>query len=303
MEGVRKAFAAVGWIVTGQGPTQSSTHVEEDYLCLECAHGKLDQATLDRVLAQVGILSAEYDGDIEGLERPATITIDAEWWDKCTDLRNLVRVLSSAHGSGKISNRKLWLCACAAGRLCKRRWQGKVGRVVDVLERFADGAASESELLVARNTNLGFAADPPFGAEEGPFWADPNGLMTRMIDAAHDDLTRVHCEEECIGAADPQGSERISATAQAELIAVVRDVVGNPFRPVRFEASWLLWSNGTVPKIGQAIYEERAFEWLPILADALLDAGCNNEHIIAHCRLLGTHVRGCWVVDLVLNKL
>src|SRR6516225_8084312 len=103
MEGVRKAFAAVGWIVTGQGPTQSSTHVEEDYLCLECAHGKLDQATLDRVLAQVGILSAEYDGDIEGLERPATITIDAEWWDKCTDLRTLARVLSSAHMSAKIS--------------------------------------------------------------------------------------------------------------------------------------------------------------------------------------------------------
>jgi hypothetical protein len=66
---VRKAFAALGWAVTGQGPAQSSTHVEEDYLGLESDDGKLDPATLDRVLAQVGILSADYDGDVDGLRR------------------------------------------------------------------------------------------------------------------------------------------------------------------------------------------------------------------------------------------
>jgi hypothetical protein len=57
-----------------------------------------------------------------------------------------------------------------------------------------------------------------------------------------------------------------------------------------------------VPKIAQGIYEERAFDRLPILHDALLDAGCDNEDMLTHCRSEGPHVRGCWVVDLILGK-
>jgi hypothetical protein len=69
MQEVRRAFAALGWAVTGQAPTQSSTHPEEDYLCLESDDGKLDQVALEQALAQVGILAAEYDGDVDGLKR------------------------------------------------------------------------------------------------------------------------------------------------------------------------------------------------------------------------------------------
>ena len=62
------------------------------------------------------------------------------------------------------------------------------------------------------------------------------------------------------------------------------------------------WNDGTVRKIAQAIYDERAFDRLPILADALEDAGCDNADILNHCRNGGEHVRGCWVVDLLLGK-
>ncbi len=82
----------------------------------------------------------------------------------------------------------------------------------------------------------------------------------------------------------------------------VRDVFGNPFQKVRIDSVWLAWNDATVPRIAQAIYDERAFDRLPILADALEDAGCDNADLLAHCRGDGPHVRGCWVVDLLLGK-
>ncbi len=65
---------------------------------------------------------------------------------------------------------------------------------------------------------------------------------------------------------------------------------------------WLAWNDGAIPKMAQAIYDDRAFDRLPILADALEDAGCDNQEILDHCRSNGEHVRGCWVVDLILGK-
>jgi len=84
--------------------------------------------------------------------------------------------------------------------------------------------------------------------------------------------------------------------------ALIHDIFGNPFRPVAVETSWLAWNAGTVVKLAQAIYDDRAFDRLPILADALEDAGCTNADILEHCRGGGEHVRGCWVVDLLLGK-
>ena len=67
-------------------------------------------------------------------------------------------------------------------------------------------------------------------------------------------------------------------------------------------AQLLAWNDGTVAKIAQAIHDERAFKRMPILADALEDAGCDNADMLRHCREPGEHVRGCWVVDLLLGK-
>jgi hypothetical protein len=61
-------------------------------------------------------------------------------------------------------------------------------------------------------------------------------------------------------------------------------------------------NEGTVPQIAQAIYTDRAFDRLPVLADALEDAGCADASILDHCRQPGEHVRGCWVLDLLLGK-
>ncbi|HET6573028.1 MAG TPA: hypothetical protein VFG68_05455 [Fimbriiglobus sp.] len=61
------------------------------------------------------------------------------------------------------------------------------------------------------------------------------------------------------------------------------------------------WLTSTAVDLARAIYEGRAFDRLPILADALQDAGCDDEQLLAHCRSEGPHVRGCWAVDLVLG--
>jgi len=82
----------------------------------------------------------------------------------------------------------------------------------------------------------------------------------------------------------------------------VRDIFGNPFRPVTLDPAWLRWNDGCAVAIAQRIYDERRFEDMPILADALEEAGCTNGDVLSHCRAPGEHVRGCWVVDLVLEK-
>jgi hypothetical protein len=81
-----------------------------------------------------------------------------------------------------------------------------------------------------------------------------------------------------------------------------REIFGNPFRPVAIAPAWLAWNDGTVPKLAQTIYDDRRFDLLPILADALEEAGCDHADILTHCRGPGPHVRGCWVVDLLLGK-
>src|SRR4029078_9800612 len=81
--------------------------------------------------------------------------------------------------------------------------------------------------------------------------------------------------------------------------ALLRDVFGNPFRPARFSADW---RTDTAAALARQMYESRGFDAMPILADALQDAGCDSDDILSHCRGPGPHVRGCWVVDLVLGN-
>jgi hypothetical protein len=83
-------------------------------------------------------------------------------------------------------------------------------------------------------------------------------------------------------------------------VAILRDIFGNPFRLVEFAPAW---RTSTAVALASQMYGSRDFAAMPILADALQDAGCDNEDMLNHCRdPKATHVRGCWVVDLVLGK-
>jgi hypothetical protein len=86
---------------------------------------------------------------------------------------------------------------------------------------------------------------------------------------------------------------------QATHVRFIRDLFGNPFRQTSFEPNWL---TPNVIDLAQTIYQDRSFENMPMLADALMDAGCNNDDILEHCRLPNEHIRGCWVLDQILGK-
>src|SRR5262249_37759649 len=83
---------------------------------------------------------------------------------------------------------------------------------------------------------------------------------------------------------DPGAWERARLHEQAGQAELVRDVFGNPFRHVTVNASWLTTYEGRVTKLAKGIYSQRGFDRLPILADALEDAGCDNADLLAHCR-------------------
>jgi hypothetical protein len=101
-------------------------------------------------------------------------------------------------------------------------------------------------------------------------------------------------------------TEKLADNMVQQQIALVRDIFGNPFRPVTLSPAW---STSTVISLARTIYDARQLpsglfdnQRLGVLADALEDAGCNNADILGHLRGSGEHVRGCWVVDLVLGR-
>jgi hypothetical protein len=206
----------------------------------------------------------------------------------------------------RTSQRKLRLLAVAG---CRRlsQWftQTWCLDAIDVAEQYADGRETAEELADAAfltrgvNDSISTSLDSVLqlisveelnatDAARGVAFADGGEAAFNALAAGL-----------CI--ARVKGTENV-AREEAALACLFREVFGNPFRPLTPNSSWLSWTDGTIPKLAQAIYEEHAFDRLSILADALEDAGCTDAAILAHCRSAGEHVRGCWVVDLLLGK-
>ena len=111
------------------------------------------------------------------------------------------------------------------------------------------------------------------------------------------DCTLATSEMVAVAVGRQAGNPRDERRAHCGLL---RDIFGNPFRPVAFDPAW---GTDTAVSLARLMYDLRDFGAMPILADALQDAGCEDEQILVHCRDANqVHVRGCWVVDLVLGK-
>jgi len=198
---------------------------------------------------------------------------------------------------GRASERKLRLLACA----CCRAWDPDLSlsdfarTAVLTTERYVDGQASREEReaasVVAREAYYLTVQQQGRGARAA-WLARLAGWGSGSRDGHLARLTVMN---------DPDVWRRMGVPRQA-LLPLVRCIFGNPFLAVAVDPSWLAWGGGTVPAVAAAIYEERAFDRTPILADALEDAGCDNAGILDHLRRLGPHARGCWVIDLLLGK-
>ncbi|MDY3557286.1 hypothetical protein R5W24_006474 [Gemmata sp. JC717] len=203
------------------------------------------------------------------------------------------------------SERKRRLLSVA---FCRRAWhlltQKRSRRAVEVAERYADGEATTDELRAACA-----AAEQADHLDEGPIiWGGEvagAALIAADRDPSPEDVA--HIVAKGVGwsgalaaASDVSGTNHTFERAErAVLCELVRDVLGNPFRSVVFFPEW---RTETVRDLAARMYESRDFGAMPILADALQDAGCDSDDILDHCRGDGPHVRGCWVVDLVLGK-
>jgi hypothetical protein len=196
------------------------------------------------------------------------------------------------HLRGRGSNRKLRLYACAC---CRRFWpllrDERGRRAVEVAEQYADGLTGYAELKGAQGPAKDAWRELD-RAHRGAAWGTPEMWRTRAAAQAAATTGREAWRAAWDVADEFQGGHPDA----------LRDVFGNPFRPTPIDPAWLAWTDGAVVKLAQAIYEDRAFDRLPILADALEEAGCADAELLGHLRGPGPHARGCWALDLLLGR-
>jgi hypothetical protein len=202
---------------------------------------------------------------------------EAEWLT-CANPHPMLECLRA-----KPSDRKLRLFAVACSR---RVWNliDPLGQsAVDVAEAYADGLTDPDEMRAVRLACQGAGGQASwYAAASKPEVAARNAARSAQAGVAGNPLL---------------GTDAGELLAQAGLL---REIFGPlPFRPMRLDLSLL---TPTVVQMAQTIYDDRAFDRMPVLADALVKAGCDNDEILGHCRGPGPHVRGCWVVDLILSK-
>jgi hypothetical protein len=207
--------------------------------------------------------------------------------------------------------------------------------VVQAAELFADGRISEKEMTEARDAVL-----PAFvrlhGAEEeasaaaisaagipapkmpffeqlldafyDPWWEDEfdkgDAHAPAVVTARHAAWASAYTQ-----ARRPLSGSPDELAARRKEVGFLRELFGNPFHPVALAPAVLAWNDATVVRLAQAAYDERHMPEgtlengrLAVLADALEEAGCRDADILGHCRSGGEHVRGCWVIDLLLGK-
>jgi len=223
-------------------------------------------------------------------------------WAVCTAPHRMLRFLRD---SENISRRQERLFAVA---VCRRLWpllnDQRSRQAIELAERAADAYVPEREL-----------DQVSAAAEEA--WEE---LVELAETGRHADLRAAEAAAHAASYASSPSltlavlEEVLEATEEAAFFnsregedaaqaAVLRDIVGNPFRRSPLvDPSWLGWNGDIIPALARTISDVHAFDRLSILADALEDAGCTDRVILDHCRGPGPHVRGCWVVDLILGK-
>ncbi len=224
--------------------------------------------------------------------------MDSESWEQSRNLQKMIRSVDPSRCDRKL---RLFAVAC-----CRRVWDlitdPAAQRLVELTEQFADGVIDREALRdvwsEAPDHPRAERATKQAAAFDCASWRAATDSYTR---AAHDAETAVgeainepDSPEVRVRKFELRGRER---SAQLHLL---REVLGNPFRPTPFVPTW---RTDTAILLARQVYESHDFSAMPILADALQDVGCDSADVLDHCRDANqVHVRGCWVVDLVLGK-
>jgi hypothetical protein len=250
--------------------------------------------------------------------------VDEAEWQACTDPQKMLRALRRGAGLRKV---RLFGAACLRrvwGRLTDERCR----QAVEVAERYADGQATGDELAAAGAQarrallELRLAALGVFYAGR----ADRLAVLGEATEAARlasalpeaavaltapgyafspGEVASLAARGLAWGAGGPASGAGALPGVVAEgaaQCALLRDLFGDRGHAVPVNPAVLAWNDGTVVRLARAMYEAGDFRNMGLLADALLDAGCADEELLAHCRNGGGHVRGCFAVDAILGK-
>jgi hypothetical protein len=229
-------------------------------------------------------------------------------WVSGTDSTELIRACGSHVAT---HDRKLRLFAVECWR---RVWADQTGeqerRVVELFAGYVDGTVSPGEwfegfsgaggVQLPDHIQFLLRPDPVKAATRSARHASGSLGLRRAWAAVSVDVEAPFEQRMRASNQRYEFGARVHRAESEAQCHILRDIFGNPFRPVAFD---LAWRTDTAVSLARQMYEGRDFSLMPILADALQDAGCEHPDVLAHCRdPAGTHVRGCWVVDLVLGK-
>ncbi|VTR93315.1 Uncharacterized protein OS=Sorangium cellulosum (strain So ce56) GN=sce5710 PE=4 SV=1 [Gemmata massiliana] len=200
--------------------------------------------------------------------------------------------------AGKKSDRKLRLFAVACCDRISHLIPTEPSRhCVEVARRLADGSERPGErraAVIAAMADEGTTSAAACVSAVSAYEAAIRTADHAAVAVAREQYPELYESGERI----PEWYDVIGIESIAQCV-LLREIFGNPFRPVVFSPSW---RTSTAVALAAQMYESREFGALPILADALQDAGCDNADVLNHGRGEGPHVRGCWVVDSVLGK-
>jgi hypothetical protein len=240
----------------------------------------------------------------------AEVSVTEAEWQVTTDVSGMLCCLREQHGARrrKAGKRKLRLFGCGC---CRRLWDwmddARSREAVVVAERLADGLARTGEVEEAQARAMealqvaNAASSAVEGGARGCDWphASPRWAAQAAFCVLDDRLGNAAF----VAVVPAPYPEHPTATTLGPMhrwqADALRCLFANPFRPIAVVGTWC---TSTALALARQMYESRDFSAMPILADALQDAGCDNDDILSHCRGDGPHVRGCWVVDLVLGK-
>jgi hypothetical protein len=254
----------------------------------------------------------------ESVERAEELSMNEAEWLACTDPQKMLEFLNE---SGNLSDRKqrLFDCACA-----RRIWHllrdEKARRAVEIAERFADDLVTVDDLRETQAAVLAAAhakaTEAVLGAAQAkasvlPGTPDSYDVLSAAAGTAWEYRSGadplLHAAQAIAWEGLLKNGPAERRTAKKKLLeerkvqaGLLRDIVGSPSRPTR--ALDYPWVTDKARMLGQRIYDNTAFDRLPELADTLTQAGCDDAKLLGHCWLPGPHVRGCWVVDLILGK-
>ena len=202
--------------------------------------------------------------------------------------------------------RKYRLAGCGVFRLIRQgTFSEEEARLLDLGESFADDPLLADRVAAYKKVDEipnTFPFDVCYPPEYGDYGSNSVArVVSFMQDRLEDSWWEQHPSyDDDEDEAQREAGRNFQRQADVAGATVLRDIFGNPFRPAALDSAWL---TSTVVALAEGIYAEKAFDRMPILADALQDAGCDNDDILNHCRdTSAAHVRGCWVIDLLTGR-